>query len=122
MVANAERAASEGDVERAADWLIEAGEGFRSQRRWEEAVDAFRKLAVLGKARDDHYGAWTEAARQAGMASLVLEALSAQARWHVEAGRRSSARKAAEEMLLVDPKNDLAAEILSQVGSTLPRD
>ena len=122
MVANAERAASEGDVERAAGWLIEAGEGLRSQRRWEEAVDAFRKLAVLGRARDDHYAAWTEAARQAGMASLVLEALSAQARWHVEAGRRSSARKAAEEMLLVDPKNDLAAEILSQVGSTLPRD
>ena len=122
MVANAERAASEGDVERAAGWLIEAGEGLRSQRRWEEAVDAFRKLAVLGMAQDDHYGAWTEAARQAGMASLVLEALSAQARWHVEAGRRSSARKAAEEMLLVDPKNDLAAEILSQVGSTLPRD
>lgn len=122
MVANAERAASEGNVERAAGWLIEAGEGLRSQRRWEEAVDAFRKLAVLGRARDDHYAAWTEAARQAGMASLVLEALSAQARWHVEAGRRSSARKAAEEMLLVDPKNDLAAEILSQVGSTLPRD
>ncbi|HET9334767.1 MAG TPA: tetratricopeptide repeat protein [Gemmatimonadota bacterium] len=122
MVANAERAASEGDVERAASWLIEAGEGLRSQRRWEEAVDAFRKLAAFGKARDDHYGAWTEAARQTGMASLVLEALSAQARWHVEAGRRSSARKAAEEMLLVDPKNDLAAEILSQVGSTLPRD
>lgn len=122
MIADAERAASEGDVERAAGWLIEAGEGLRSQRRWEEAVDAFRKLAVLGMARDDHYGAWTEAARQAGMASLVLEALSAQARWHVEAGRRSSARKAAEEMLLVDPKNDLAAEILSQVGSTLPRD
>jgi tetratricopeptide (TPR) repeat protein len=122
MVAMAERAASEGDVERAAGWLTQAGEGLRSQRRWEEAVDAFRKLAALGRARDDQYAAWTEAARQAGMASLVLEALSAQARWHVEAGRRSSARKAAEEMLLVDPKNDLAAEILSQVGSTLPRD
>ena len=72
--------------------------------------------------RDDEYAAWTESARQAGMASLVLEALSAQARWHLAAGRRSSARKAAEEMLLVDPKNDVAAGILSQVGSTLPRD
>jgi hypothetical protein len=122
MVAMAERAASEGDVERAAGWLTQAGEGLRSQRRWDEAVDAFRRLAALGRARDDQYAAWTEAARQAGMASLVLEALSAQARWHVEAGRRSSARKAAEEMLLVDPKNDLAAEILNQVGSTLPRD
>jgi hypothetical protein len=56
------------------------------------------------------------------MASLVLEALSAQAHWHVDGGRRSSARKAAEEMLLVDPKNEIAAEILSKVGSSLPRD
>lgn len=122
MVARADRAASEGDAERAAGWLMEAGQGLRSQRRWEEAVDAFRKLAALGRANDDHYAAWAEAARQAGMASLVLEALSAQARWHVEGGRRSSARKAAEEMLLVDPKNEVAAEILSKVGSTLPRD
>jgi len=122
MVAMADRSASEGDFDRAAGWLIEACEGLRSQRRWEEAVDAYRKLAALGKASDDHYSAWTEAARQAGMASLVLEALSAQAHWHVDGGRRSSARKAAEEMLLVDPKNEIAAEILSKVGSSLPRD
>ncbi|MGH2981710.1 MAG: tetratricopeptide repeat protein [Solirubrobacterales bacterium] len=122
MVALADRVASEGDPERAADYLVEAGQGFTSQRRWEEAVTAYRKLAELGRARDDHYAAWTEAARQAGMASLVLEALSAQARWHVEGGRRSSARRAAEEMLLVDPQNEVATEILSKVGSTLPRD
>ena len=79
-------------------------------------------VSHLARVSDEDYAAWTESARQAGMASLVLEALSAQARWHLAAGRRSSARKAAEEMLLVDPKNDVAAGILSQVGSTLPRD
>ncbi|HYO47466.1 MAG TPA: hypothetical protein VEY33_12345, partial [Gemmatimonadota bacterium] len=97
MVALAERVATDGDTERAAGYLAEAGQGFTSQRRWEEAVTAYRKLAALGGAKDEQYAAWTEAARQAGMASLVLEALTAQARWHVEAGRRSSARKAAEE-------------------------
>ena len=122
MVALADRVITDGDPDRAAGYLVEAGDGFRSQRRWEEAVAAYRKLAALGRAKDDHYAAWTEAARQAGMASLVLEALTAQARWHVEAGRRSSARKAAEEMLLVDPRNEVATEILSKVGSTLPRD
>ena len=122
MVSLAERAVSEGDSQRAADHLAEAGRGFTSQRRWEEAVDAYRRLAALGAAKDEHYGAWTEAARQLGMASLVLEALSAQAHWHVEGGRRSSARRAAEEMLLVDPQNEVATEILSKVGSTLPRD
>lgn len=122
MVALAERVATDGDTERAAGYLAEAGQGFTSQRRWEEAVTAYRKLAALGGAKDEQYAAWTEAARQAGMASLVLEALTAQARWHVEAGRRSSARKAAEEMLLVDPQNEVATDILSKVGSTLPRD
>jgi tetratricopeptide (TPR) repeat protein len=122
MVALAERAVTEGDTQRAAEHLAEAGQGFTSQRRWEEAVEAYRRLAALGAAKDEHYGAWTEAARQLGMASLVLEALSAQARWHVEGGRRSSARRAAEEMLLVDPQNEVATEILSKVGSTLPRD
>ena len=122
MVSLAERAVTEGDTQRAAEHLAEAGRGFTSQRRWEEAVDAYRRLAALGAAQDEHYGAWTEAARQLGMASLVLEALSSQARWHVEGGRRSSARRAAEEMLLVDPQNEVATEILSKVGSTLPRD
>lgn len=122
MIALADRATTEGDSDQAATYLIEAGEGLRSQRRWEEAVTAYRKLAATGRAKDDHYAAWTEAARQAGMASLVLEALSAQAHWHVEAGRRSSARRAAEEMLLVDPRNEVATDILSKVGSTLPRD
>jgi tetratricopeptide (TPR) repeat protein len=122
MIDLAERLASEGNAERAGAYLLEAGRGFVSQRRWEEAIPAYRKLAALGRARDEDYAAWTEAARQAGMASLVLEALSSQAHWHVEAGRRSSARKAAEEMLLVDPQNEIATEILSKVGSTLPRD
>jgi hypothetical protein len=40
----------------------------------------------------------------------------------VQEGRRSSARRAAEEMLLVDPQNEVATEILSKVGSSLPRD
>jgi tetratricopeptide (TPR) repeat protein len=122
MIDRAERAASEGDPDRAAGYLLEAGRGLVSQRRWEEAVPAYRKLAALGRARDEDYAAWTEAARQAGMASLVLEALSSQAHWHAQAGRRSSARRAAEEMLLVDPQNQVATEILSKVGSTLPRD
>ena len=122
MMTLADRATAEGDSDQAASYLIEAGEGLRTQRRWEEAVTAYRKLAAIGRAKDDHYAAWTEAARQAGMASLVLEALSAQAHWHVEAGRRSSARRAAEEMLLVDPRNEVATDILSKVGSTLPRD
>lgn len=109
----------------------EAGEGgdlaaaaarLGKERRWEEAVDAYRELARAGGAQDEQLAAWTEAARQAGMASLVLEALSFQAHWHLEAGRRSSARRAAEEMLLVDPRNDVATEILNKVGSTLPRD
>lgn len=122
MIDLAERVASEGDAERAAGYLLEAGRGLTSQRRWEEAIPAYRKLAALGRARDEDYAAWTEAARQAGMASLVLEALSSQAHWHLEAGRRSSARRAAEEMLLVDPQNEVATDILSKVGSTLPRD
>ena len=122
MIDLAERAASEGDAERAGAYLLEAARGFALQRRWEEAVPPYRKLAALGRARDEDYAAWTEAARQAGMASLVLEALASQAQWHVQAGRRSSARRAAEEMLLVDPQNQLATEILSKVGSTLPRD
>ena len=122
MVSLAERAVAEGESQRAAEQLAEAGKGFTSQRRWEEAVDAYRRLAELGAAQDEHYAAWTEAARQLGMASLVLEALSSQARWHVEGGRRSSARRAAEEMLLVDPQNEVATEILSKVGSSLPRD
>ncbi|HJU87405.1 MAG TPA: tetratricopeptide repeat protein [Gemmatimonadota bacterium] len=122
MVSLAERAVAEGDAGRAAEQLAAAGRGFTSQRRWEEAVDAYRRLAAIGAATDEQYGAWTEAARQLGMASLVLEALSAQARWHVQGGRRSSARRAAEEMLLVDTQNEVATEILSKVGSTLPRD
>jgi hypothetical protein len=122
MIDLAERAASEGDAERAAAYLLEAAQGCASQRHWEAAVPPYRKLAALGRARDEDYAAWTEAARQAGMASLVLEALSSQAQWHVQAGRRSAARRAAEEMLLVDPQNQLATEILSKVGSTLPRD
>lgn len=100
----------------------EAAERLREARRWEEAVDAYRRLAESGRAGDEDLAAWTESARQAGMASLVLEALAFQARWHLEAGRRSSARQAAEEMLLVDPRNEVASEILSKVGSTLPRD
>ena len=92
------------------------------ERRWEEAIEAYRKLAEAGEAEDEQLAAWTEAARQAGMASLVLEALSFQAHWHLDAGRRSSARRAAEEMLLVDPRNEVATEILNKVGSTLPRD
>jgi tetratricopeptide (TPR) repeat protein len=122
MVSLAERAVAEGDSQRAAEQLAEAGKGFTAQRRWEEAVDAYRRLAGLGAAKDEHYGAWTEAARQLGMASLVLEALSSQARWHGEGGRRSSARRAGEEMLLVDPQNEVATDILSKVGSSLPRD
>jgi len=120
--ARAEPKSAEGEPERVAASLVETAAALGAERRWEEAVAAYRELAGLGMAQDEHLSAWAEAARQAGMASLVLEALSFQARWHLEAGRRSSARRAAEEMLLVDPRNEVATEILSQVGSTLPRD
>lgn len=110
-----EEAVESGDLAGAAARLSE-------ERRWEEAIEVYRKLAEAGEAQDEQLAAWTEAARQAGKASQVLEALSFQAHWHLDAGRRSSARRAAEEMLLVDPRNDVATEILSKVGSTLPRD
>ena len=115
-----ERATSEGNADQAASYLVEAGEactpsaaGKRRSARVSSPPSAERRTIITLLDRGRSSGGY-------GLARP--RALSAQARWHVEAGRRSSARRAAEEMLLVDPRNEVATDILSKVGSTLPRD
>jgi len=89
--------------------------------QWGEAVAAYRRLAQGDQAGPDEFSAWAESARQAGEASLVLEALAAAARWNLGRGDRVAARRAAEEMLLLDPDSAIATDILERVGTSLPR-
>lgn len=90
--------------------------------RWGEAVVAYRGLAAVGGAGDEDLEAWIEAARETGRAADVLEALVSAARQRLQRGDPEGARRAAEEMLLVDPRSSVAAEILERVGTSLPPD
>ncbi len=116
----ARRQAQAGDREQAARNLLVAAEGLRGEDRWPEAVRAYRSLAEIGEAKDEDFDDWVECARQTGRASEVLEALAVGARTRLARGDRAGARTAAEEMLLVDPYNAVASEILERVGSALP--
>jgi hypothetical protein len=76
-------------------------------------------MAADGRAGTDDFGAWTEAARRTGRPAGVLEALEASARWHLAGGRTVEARRAAEEMLLVDPGSETASALLERTTSLL---
>jgi tetratricopeptide (TPR) repeat protein len=91
-------------------------EQYRSEGRWIEAIEAYRRLSESGQIRGSDFDAWSECARQSGRAANVLESLSAASRWHLDAGNTEAARRSAEEMLLIDPTNETAAEILQWVG------
>jgi len=117
----AEIHAAAGRIEPAARQLAAAAHGFQVAGRWQEAVAAYRRLAQLEHASADDFAAWAECARQAGEAPKVLEALAATARWNLARDDRPAARRAAEEMLLLDPNSAIATDILEQVGTSLPR-
>jgi tetratricopeptide (TPR) repeat protein len=95
-------------------------EQYRSEGRWVEAIEAYRRLFERGQIRGSDFEAWSECARQSGRAANVLESLSAASRWHLDAGNTEAARRSAEEMLLIDPTNETAAEILQWVGEDRP--
>ncbi|HUP00723.1 MAG TPA: hypothetical protein VM737_04280 [Gemmatimonadota bacterium] len=101
--------------------LARAAETFRQDHRWADAIEAYRGLAGMGRATPDDFSAWAECARQMGEPAKVLEALSCAARWHLEGDDVPGARAAAEEMLLIDPRNATASEVLERIGS-LPRE
>jgi tetratricopeptide (TPR) repeat protein len=89
--------------------------------RWSDAVISYRHLAELGRIASEDFATWAECARQMGEASKVLEALATSARWHLDRHDEAVARRAASEMLLIDPNNVLATDILEQMGTSLPR-
>lgn len=93
---------------------------YRSEGRWIEAIEAYRRLSESGQIRGSDFEAWSECARQSGRAANVLESLSAGSRWHLDAGNTEAARRSAEEMLLIDPTNETAVEILQWVGEDRP--
>ncbi len=97
---------------------VAAGQAF-AEERWADAADLHRRLAAAGRAGSDDFDAWTEAARRAGRPVGVLEALEASARWHLAGGRPVEARRAAEEMLLVDPVSETASALLERTTSLL---
>lgn len=113
--------ASSSDIARAAVLRGEA-EKRREGENWSEAVEMYRTMAREGLATATDFEAWSECARQSGRAASVLEALAATSRWSLEAGDTVTARKAAEEMLLIDPESAAAAEILDWVGDGDPAD
>ena len=84
-------------------------------------MSSYRHLSELGRIASQDFAAWAECARQMGEASKVLEALATAARWHLEHGDEPAARRAASEMLLIDPNSVLATDILEQMGTSLPR-
>lgn len=101
--------------------LATAAARLREAGRWPEAVLVYRRLAQLEQAAPGDFAAWAECARQSGEASSLLEALAASARWHLACGDREGARRAAEEILLVDPDSAVATEVLDRLGMPLPR-
>jgi tetratricopeptide (TPR) repeat protein len=100
--------------------LLEAAGGLQSRGLWQESVDVHRRLYGLDALTGETFAGWTESARQTGEAWCVLEALEAASRWHIAHSDPLDARRAAEEMLLIDPDSDSAAEILASLGSALP--
>lgn len=122
MMEFADRAAAERETESAARLYLVAAEGFREEERWTDALAAYRKLAGIEHAGAEDFEEWVECARQTERAPEVLEALAAAARWHLRRGDNPAARRSAEEMLLVDPNNDIASRILERAGSALPPD
>ncbi len=121
MVALAEQHVRAGETDQAGKYLLLAAEGLREDRAWQDAAHAYRRLAEIGEVRSEDFEDWVECARQTGRASEVLAALSIASRWHLKHGDVPAARRSAEEMLLVDPDNDTASEILERIGS-LPSD
>lgn len=92
-----------------------AAAGFRANRHWTEAAEAYRRLAAIGNAAADDFAAWAECARQTGEPSRVLESLSVAAQWCLARHDSVGARRSAEEMILIDPQNATAIEILDQL-------
>lgn len=121
MLAIAEQHVRAGETDHAAKYLLIAAEGLREESAWPEAAHAYRRLAEIGEAKGEDFEDWTECARQAGRASEVLEALSTAARWHLEMRDIPAARRSAEEMLLVDPNNRTALDILERIGASSSR-
>ncbi len=99
----------------ASSTLALAAAGFRADRRWTEAAEAYRRLAAIGNAVADDFAAWAECARQTGEPSRVLESLSVAAQWCLARHDSVGARRSAEEMILIDPQNATAIEILDQL-------
>lgn len=111
-----EDASSASDV---ASQIRLAAQGLRAEGRWEEAAEAYRQLSDANTIDADDFGAWAECARQSGAAPKVLEALAAASRWHMAQDDTKSARQAAEEILLIDPQNTTAIELLERLGPGL---
>ncbi|MGH7549226.1 MAG: tetratricopeptide repeat protein [Gemmatimonadota bacterium] len=95
-----------------------AAEAF-SAGRWADAAEAYGRLAAAGASGPDEFAAWTESARRSGRAAAVLRSLDALALWHLDGNRPTEARRAAEEMLLIDPGNEAAMGLLERADSLL---
>lgn len=116
MMALAEQHVRTGDSAQAGRYLLLAAEGLREEREWKDAAHAYRRLAEIGEAKREDLEDWVECARQTGRANAVLEALATASRWHLERGDAAAARRSAEEMFLVDPDSEVAADLLERIG------
>lgn len=116
MMALAEQHVRTGDVEQAGRYLLLAAEGLREEGRWRDAAHAYGRLAGIGQAKDEDFEDWVECARQTGRANAVLEALETASRWNLERGNPAAARRSAEEMFLVDPDSQVAADLLDRIA------
>lgn len=90
-----------------------------AEERWADAAELHRRLAADGRAAAHDFEVWAEAARRSGRPAGLLAALEASARWHLAGGRPVEARRAAEEMLLVDPDSETASTLLERTSSLL---
>lgn len=93
-----------------------AAEAF-SAGRWVEATEAYSRLGAAAGAGPDDFDAWIEAARRSGHAAAVLLSLESAALWYLEATRPTEARRAAEEMLLIDPRSEAAMALMERADS-----
>ncbi len=112
--------AQRGVTDRAGSYIGIATEGMRREGRFAEAAAAYRERARLDLMEGNDFAEWIDVAREAGESRLLLEALGLAARWRLGRGDPSAAREAAEEMLLVDPDNPIATEVLARLGTHLP--
>ncbi len=99
--------------------LRRAGAEAFSAGRWAEATEAYGRLSAAGAAGPEDFAAWTEAARRSGRAAAVLGSLESAALWHLEGRRPTEARRAAEEMLLIDPGSEAAVALMERADSLL---